>query len=169
MKHFDAPPSSFMDSTVSPKVKTIKEKGNGAHFLSRNTSRVEGRAGISGLGLGRLTSKSITHTDLHKPTSWLVHSWSIFGAQTNHGQTWTHKTHHGPDLGEATTFLLIVYYVRGQRTSTQMSFCPRIPKLGVLRFSKLRLLQLWKPITFFCKPCIEVKSKAKLQPFLRTL
>jgi hypothetical protein len=41
----------------------------------------------------------------------LVHSWSIFGARTSHGQTRTHKTHHDLDLGEATTFPFIVYFV----------------------------------------------------------
>jgi hypothetical protein len=46
----------------------------------------------------------------------------------HNGQTRTHKTHHGPDLGEATTFPLIVYFVPSHETSTQMSFCPRIPK-----------------------------------------
>jgi hypothetical protein len=67
----------------------------------------------------------------------------------NHGWTWTHKTHHGPDLGEATTFPLIVYFMHGHGTNTQMSFCPRTPKwdLGVSKFSKLGLLQLWRPIT----------------------
>jgi len=42
---FDALPSSLMDSTMSPKVKTIKGEGVGAHSLSRNTLGVEGRAG----------------------------------------------------------------------------------------------------------------------------
>jgi len=50
-------------------------------------------------------------------------SWGIFGAQINYEQTQTHKTHHGLNLGEATTFPLIVYSVRGHGTSTQMSFC----------------------------------------------
>jgi len=43
-------------------------------------------------------------------------------------QTRTYKTHHGSDLGEATTFPFIVYFVPGHGTSTQMSFCPEIPK-----------------------------------------
>jgi hypothetical protein len=49
-----------------------------------------------------------THT-----TSWLMHSWSTFGAQTNHEQTHTHKTHHGLDLGEVTTCPLIILFVLG--------------------------------------------------------
>jgi hypothetical protein len=40
-----------------------------------------------------------------------MHGLGTFGARTRHGQTRTHKTHHGPDLGEVTTFPLIVYYL----------------------------------------------------------
>jgi len=69
---FDAPPSSLMDSTVNPKVTTMERKGVGACSLSCNTSGVEGHVGALGWGLGRLTSKSITYTDLHKPNIKLV-------------------------------------------------------------------------------------------------
>jgi hypothetical protein len=75
-----------------------------------------------------------------------VHSWNTFGVRMSHGQTRIHKTHHGLDLGEATTFLLIVYYVLGHRTSTQMSFCPGLPN-GVPKFPQLGLPQLWGSIT----------------------
>jgi hypothetical protein len=79
-----------------------------------------------------------------------VHSWSTFGARTNHEQTWTHKTHHSPNLGETATFSFIVFSVPGYRVSTKISFCLGTPKLRVLKFpkfSKLGLLQLWRPIT----------------------
>jgi len=92
------------------------------------------------MGLGRLTNNSIIHMDLHKPNNKLVSAWlKHFGARTNHGQTQTHKTHHGPNFGEATTFPLIIYSVSGHGTSTQMSFCPKS--------SQFELLQLWGPIT----------------------
>jgi hypothetical protein len=58
----DAPPKLLMDSTSSPKVKTTEE-GVGARSLALG---VEGRARASGSRLERLTSNSITHTDLHK-------------------------------------------------------------------------------------------------------
>jgi len=61
-----------MDSTVSPKVKTMEVKGVGARSLVCNTSKVEGHARYSGWGLGRLTSNSVTHTDVHKPNNELV-------------------------------------------------------------------------------------------------
>jgi hypothetical protein len=41
----DAPLSSLMDSTMSPKVKTTEGKIVGVRSLARNTSRVEGHAG----------------------------------------------------------------------------------------------------------------------------
>ncbi len=66
----------------------------------------------------------------------------------NHEQTRTHKTHHNLNLKEATSFPLIVFFVLGHGANTQMSFCLGTPKLGIPKFSKLGLLQLWKPITF---------------------
>jgi hypothetical protein len=84
-----------------------------------------------------------------------MHSWSTFDAPINHGQTQIHKTHHGPDLGEATTFPFIIFFVHSHGACTQMSFCPRTPKLGLLKFSKLGLSQLWKLIT----SCVNLRLK----------
>jgi hypothetical protein len=61
-----------MDSTLSPKVKTTKGKAVGVHSPAHNTLGVEGCARALEWGLGRLTSKSIIHTDLHKPNNKLV-------------------------------------------------------------------------------------------------
>ncbi len=68
----DAPPSSLIDSTTSLKVKTTQGEGVGAHSLIRSILGVEGHARAPGWGLGRLTSKSITHMDLYKPNNKLV-------------------------------------------------------------------------------------------------
>jgi hypothetical protein len=88
-----------------------------------------------------------------------MHSCNTFGVRMSHGQTQTHKTHHGPDLGEATTFPLIVYYVPLHKAHIQMAFCPGTPKweswdsqswdsqMGVVRFPKLGLPRLWGHIT----------------------
>ncbi len=128
-----APPSSLMDSTTSPKVKTMEGKGVEVSFSACNTLRVEGCAGAPRWGLRRLTRNSITHTELHKPNNKLISAQlQHFGARTSHGQTWIHKIHHGSDLGETTTFSFIVYYVLGHRTNTQMSFVSGIPS-GSLR------------------------------------
>jgi hypothetical protein len=43
----DTPPSSLMDSTVSPNVKTTEGKGVRARSLVHNISGVKRRAGIS--------------------------------------------------------------------------------------------------------------------------
>jgi len=63
-----------MDSTTSPKVKTTEGEGVGVRSLARNISRVEGRAGALGWGLGRLTRKSTIHMNLHKPNNKLVNA-----------------------------------------------------------------------------------------------
>jgi hypothetical protein len=63
-----------MDSTTNPKAKTMEGEKIGVHSLACSTSRVEGCAGTLGWGLGRLTSDSITHTDLHKPNNKLVNA-----------------------------------------------------------------------------------------------
>jgi hypothetical protein len=111
-------------------VKITKGQGVGARPLACSTLVIKGCARAPKWGLGRVRSKSIIHMDLHKPpTSWLMRSWNTFGARTSHEQTWTHKTHHGPDLGEAITFPLIVFFVPSHGVSTQMSFCLGTPKL----------------------------------------
>jgi hypothetical protein len=51
---------------------------------------------------------------------------------------------HGLDLGEAITFPLIVFFVLRHEPCTQMSFCPKTPNLGVLKWG---FLWLWRPIT----------------------
>ncbi len=48
----DATPHSLKNSNASLKVKTLKEKRVGVHFLTRNTSKVEGHAGTPRWGLG---------------------------------------------------------------------------------------------------------------------
>jgi len=57
-----------------------------------------------------------------------MHGWNTFGARMSHGQTPTHKTHHGLDLGEATTFPLIVYFVPLHKAHIQITFCLGTPK-----------------------------------------
>ncbi len=61
-----------MDSTTNLEVKTTEGEGIGARPLTHNTSGVEGRVGTPGWGLEKMTSKSIIHTDLHKPNNKLV-------------------------------------------------------------------------------------------------
>jgi hypothetical protein len=86
---------------------------------------------------------------------------------TSHEQTRTHKIHYSRDLGEATTFPFIVFFVLGHRASTQMSFCPRTSS------GSPEILKIGTPMTlaahnFVCKPLIDVRSKTKLEPLSRT-
>jgi hypothetical protein len=71
----DAPPNSLVDSIMSLNVKTTEGLGVGACSLARSTLGVEGGAGALRWGLGRVTSKSITHMHLHKPNNKLVSAW----------------------------------------------------------------------------------------------
>jgi hypothetical protein len=61
-----------MDSIANPKAKTAKGERLGARSLAHNTMGVKKHAGVLGWGLGRVTSKSITHTNLHKPNNKLI-------------------------------------------------------------------------------------------------
>ncbi len=70
----DVPSKSWIDSIASPKVRTTKRQGVGAHSMSPSTSKVEGRIGALGWGLGRVTSGSIIPKDLHKPNNKLVNT-----------------------------------------------------------------------------------------------
>jgi hypothetical protein len=53
-------------------VKIMEEKGVRIHCLACNTFGVKGMSRALGWGLGRVTSKSIIHIDLHKPNNELV-------------------------------------------------------------------------------------------------
>jgi hypothetical protein len=96
-----------------------------------------------------------------------VHNWSIFGAQMNHGQTWIHKIHYGPNLGEATTFPLIVYFFLATGPAPKCHFFLRLPN-GSLKILKIGILATSKAHNFFCKPLIEMRSKAMLYPSSRS-
>jgi hypothetical protein len=73
-------------------------------------------------------------------------SCNTFGARVSHEHTQIQKTHHSPDLGEATTFPLIILFVISHKGYIQMSFCLRTPKLGVSKLPRLGLLTFWKAI-----------------------
>ncbi len=60
-------PSSLINSTMNPNVKTMKGYGVGVHSLTHNSLGVEGLVGTSGWGLRWVTSGSISHMELHKP------------------------------------------------------------------------------------------------------
>jgi hypothetical protein len=84
---------------------------------------VEGRARNPGIRLGRGTRRSSLNLHPKQTTKWLVHIWEhpwVLGQATG---TLTHKTHHGSDSGEATTFPHIVF-------STTFHGCYLPPRKG---------------------------------------
>ncbi len=104
----------------------------------------------------------IIHKDLHKiTTSWLMHSLSTFGVRTSHGQTQTHKIHHNPDLGEATTFPLIVYCVAFHEAHIQMAFVLGLPN-GSLEIPRVGSFITLGLHNFVCRPMIAMRSETKL-------
>ncbi len=58
---------------MSLKMKTTE--GVRVHSLVHSTLGVEGHVRAPKWGLGRMTSKSIIHMDLHKPNNKLVNAW----------------------------------------------------------------------------------------------
>jgi hypothetical protein len=99
--------------------------------------------------------------DMHKThTRWLGDNWSTFGVRTSQGQH-KHKTHHGPDLREATTFPLIIYYVAGHGTHIQMAFFLGTPS-GSLEIAQVGTPAILEPHNFARRPLIEMWFEAKL-------
>jgi hypothetical protein len=93
------------------------------------------------MGLGRITiTYSLTQICTNQTIRWLVHGLGIFGARTNHGQPRVHKTHHGPKLGEATTFPLIVFSTSLHEGHIQMAFWFWDSQVGVPKFPQMGLL-----------------------------
>jgi hypothetical protein len=90
-----------------------------------------------------------------------VNSYTIFGARTKHKKTQPHKTHHGFDLEEATTFPLIVFFVPSHRLAPKCHFVPGLPSWNpeILEIETLTTLEAHN---FFYIPSIEMKVKEKL-------
>ncbi len=90
---------------------------------------VEGHARSLGIRLGIGTRRSSLNLHPKQTTKWLVHirehPW-VLGQATG---TLTHKTHHGPDSGEATTFPHIVFFATLRWGYIQMALFPGTPKL----------------------------------------
>ncbi len=121
--------SSLIYSIKSYKMKTSKKQGVGACSLVRSTLGVEGRVGALGWDQEKCqTTNQSRESAQTKQQVGQCMSLNTFGAKTSHDQTRTHKTHHGLDLGEATTFPLVVYYAPLHTGHIQMTFCPRTPK-----------------------------------------
>ncbi len=113
----------------------------------------------SEMGLGRMTSGSIIHTDLHKPNNKLISvklehflctnkSWAYTDSQ-NSPQFELGGSHHLPP------YSIICAWPQGQHPNVILLWDSQV---GVPKFSKLRLLRLWKPI-ILCVDWGEVQGK----------
>ncbi len=119
------------------------------------------------MGLERMTNNSITHVGLHKLNNKLVSAQlEHFGAQMNHGETRIHKIHHGPDLGETTTFPLQYTLCLATGLAPKCHFVSGPPS-GSLEIFIVGTPTTLKAHNFVHIPLIEMKSKAKLQPSSR--
>jgi hypothetical protein len=93
--------------------------------LTRNISRVRGACWSFRMG-SRTSGELVNYS--HKPTQTKEQvGQCIIGTWTNHGHTQIHNTHNDPNLGEATTFPLIVFIVINHRGCIQKSFFLGLP------------------------------------------
>jgi hypothetical protein len=145
------------------KVKT-SEKKVGVHSLTCSIFEVKGHDGTLGWGLrGVTTGQLFTWTCTNQTTSWSMHSWSIFGAHTNHEHTQTLKIHHGLNLRELTTFPLIRFSVISHKSYIRISFCPETPKLGI-PIPKIGTPSTLEGHDFLWRPLIEMRFKKSCSP-----
>ncbi len=148
----NAPSNSLMDSTLNPKHENNERIKSWGTLSDLQHFGGKGACWSSRMAI-RTNDKQVNYSHGHARTyidqtkSWLVCSWSAFVARTNHGQTRIQKTHHDPKLGEATTFPLIIFFVPSHIANTQISFCPRTPKLESWNSWNWELPQFWGPIT----------------------
>ncbi len=144
---FDAPPSSLMDSLVSPKVNNGRQRSWGVlsgsqHFGGRGVCQ------SSGMGLGRLTSNSITQISLHKPNNKLVsaqleHLWCMDELWANTNSQDSRRpglggSHHLPSCS------ILCAWPWDQHPNVILS---RDSQVRVPKFSKFELQRLWGLIT----------------------
>ncbi len=119
------------------------------------------------MGLGRVTSINYSYGLAPKlNTRWLVHGWNTFGARISHEQTWTHKIHHGPDLGKPLPSCLQYTLCLSMRFTSKWHFVLGLPN-GSLEITKVGIFVTLGPHNFTCRPPIEMRFEAKLQPSLR--
>ncbi len=95
---------------------------------SQHYRGVEGRAGVPEGDQEEVTSFTHSQGPAQNQHQMVSAQLERFWCQDERRATWTHKTHHGPDLREATTFPLIVYSAPLHRGHIQMAFCPGTPK-----------------------------------------
>ncbi len=119
----------------------------------------------SGMGTRKI-DKQLNYS--HEPTQTKQQiGQCITGALLVHGQATNSQDSPQPKLGGShhlPPYNILCAWPWYQYPNVIMS---QDSQMGVLKFPKLGLPRLWKSITFVCKPPIEMRSKAKLQPSSR--
>jgi hypothetical protein len=105
------------------------------------------------MGLGTLTSKFIYS---HGPAQAKQQvGYYVIGALWCMDKPWANTDSQDspqPRLGEASTFLFIIYSLPDHGTNTQMSFCPGSPEIPIAG-----TLMTLGAHNFVCRPLIEMK------------
>ncbi len=129
---------------------------------SQHYRGVEGRAGVPRWDQEDLTSFNYSHKlaqNQHKVISaQLEHFWCYDEPRA----TWTHKTHHNPNLGEATTFPLIIYSTPLHEGHIQMFFFFLGFPGGSLEIPTIRTSTTLGAHNLVCRPLIAMRCQAKL-------
>jgi hypothetical protein len=116
-------------------------------------------------GSRKNSQASITHLNLQKPnTRRLVHSWSTFGARTSHGQPQTLKTHHGPNLGETTTFPPYSILCSSSPGPHPNGFLSEDFQMGIPKFPQLGFPRFWRQITWHADLWLQWGLKQSYSP-----
>jgi len=122
-------PKFLVEPTWGSKCVELRKCGTWRRSRLPTLERVEGRARSLGIRLGRGTRLSSLNLHPKPITKGLVHirehPW-VLGQATG---TLTHKIHHGPDSGEATTFPHIVFSAAPRESYIRMAHFPGTPKL----------------------------------------
>ncbi len=130
------------------KVNIVEEWEVGIHSMAHSILGVEGRARAPGSRLGIMTKKSITHTNLHKRNNKLVsasleHFWCIDKPWANmdsqdSSRPGLGRNHHLPP------YSILYVWPQDHHPNGILSWDAQV---GVLKFPKFGLLQLWGCIT----------------------
>ncbi len=122
--------------------------------------KIEGHVVVMGWGLWRVTSNSITHTNLHKSNNKLVRAylkcfWCMDKPQANmdsQDSSWfgLGGSHHLPPYN------IMCAWPWGQHPKVILS---QYFQIGVTKFPKLGFSQFWRPITL----CADLRLKWSLK------
>jgi hypothetical protein len=107
-------------------------------------------------------SQLFIQTCTNQTISWLMCSCSTFGGRTNHGHTHAHKIHHGPNLGEATTFPLLIFYVFDHGAYTQNVILSPDTQVGSPKILEIETSATLETHNFLFRLPIKVRSEIKL-------